>query len=89
MLPTDCEIRVVNASASVGITSKSQFPANTEHIQAQIDKYKPAIILGCGKVAHAGLDKLEVSYIAVPHPAYRALSNKRTAQIRRMLQGEI
>ena len=85
MLPEDMNIWVDNASWNWGEESSACFPADLVHIKNLVSKLEPEKILACGRIAQEGLRKLNIEYIPAPHPAYRALSKKMTAEIRSKL----
>lgn len=85
MLPEIAETFIVNASSRVGTHASSIFPPEPAYVLGYIKEYAPDCILACGKVAEEAvnaLTEIDMPIIYAPHPAYRALSKRMTADIR-------
>jgi len=85
MIPDDMEVCVINASPQTGNHANATFPADPAHIKRWYYRIKPDVILACGTVAHAGLVDAKLEHIYAPHPTWRQLSKKQTAEIREKL----
>lgn len=88
MIPENTKYVVINASPRIGDNADSLYGANLEHIKKHIDEIKPGVIVACGNIAQKGCEALGIRYIKAPHPAWRALSKKKTEEIRCMLEKE-
>jgi len=86
MFPVGINVVVVNASPLIGESAKSCFNADLSYIQEKIDRYRPAIICACGRIAQNGCRKLNLDFVSAPHPAWRALTKVQTKQIRNILK---
>lgn len=82
MLPDDAQVFVTNACTEVGFQASSLFRPDLSHIRQAIYMHEPDKILACGKVAQKALEQLDYDFVAAPHPAYRLLSKKMTAEIK-------
>jgi hypothetical protein len=86
MLPDEIETFITEASPMIGTKPSDAFEADLGFMRSEIQEHSNAkIILACGKIAQAGLDKLGVTYISAPHPAWRLLSKRMTAEIKEKL----
>lgn len=86
MLPDNCDYYIENSNKRIAKTSDGRYPPDISHMSRTIKRTNPKIILACGKISQEGLDTLNVPYIAAPHPAWRQLSKKQTAKIKRVLE---
>lgn len=86
MLPPDRDIEIVNANPAWGTHASARFPPDLSHLRQTIQRHGPRVILGCGRIAQQGLDTLGIDHYKAPHPAWRALTHERTAQIRTDLE---
>jgi hypothetical protein len=79
---------IINASPVVGTTADSFYPYDSDHISRRILEIKPDVILACGVSAKEGIDSVEVDVpvIKMPHPAYRALTNKTLDEVRERIK---
>jgi len=83
MLPDQADdVEVINASPRVGSAPTDSFPPDLEHIRAALTKYRPRVILGCGKLACNALRELRVEFITAPHPAWRQLRASNMAWVK-------
>jgi hypothetical protein len=87
-IPDSISTRIINANPNIGDTSGSFFPPNGEYVKRNIDKIKPDIILACGVSAKKAIDSInvDVPVIKMPHPAYRALTNKTLDEVKENIQ---
>jgi hypothetical protein len=76
VIPDNCKVMVINSSKFIGNNPNSYCIADTDYILEKLKLYKPDIICACGFVAHHGLEVLGIEHYSMPHPAYRAFSNK-------------
>jgi hypothetical protein len=88
MIPDGVRINVVNASPKIGDDPSARFGADLPHLKKVIDDFQPDKILACGNVAQAAMIDLGQEYVAAPHPAWRFLSKKMTADIKQQLSQE-
>lgn len=87
-LPTEIfAVAVCNASPALANSPDGIFPADLAHLRRVLKRTKPDLILACGKVAQEAVAEVSpaVPVVAMFHPAYRLLSNKKTAEIRSQL----
>ena len=91
MLPEDqrLSIIVINAASNVGLFSNAVLNPDLTHIANWVGRLQPDAIMACGMIAHAALDALQVSHMAVPHPAWRQLKNSQCDQIKETIQGMV
>lgn len=85
MIPNGIAYDVVNASPFVGNRSFVSFVADSMLMNARMYERQPDLVVLCGKVAQELAHVVEQHgrpYILAPHPAWRALSKVRTAEIR-------
>ena len=84
-IPEGIELVVINASPEVGNRSTAVFLADAMRMHVQMQGLHPDLVVLCGKVAQELLivvKDYERPYVLAPHPAWRALSKARTAEIR-------
>jgi hypothetical protein len=88
-IPDNVSIHIINANPSIGTTADSFYPPNSDHISRRISRIKPDIILACGVSAKKGIDSINVNVpvIKMPHPAYRALTNKTLDDVKEQIGG--
>jgi hypothetical protein len=86
MIPADTQAFVINSSLSIGDNPDSCYPADSAYIKNKIERIEPDIICACGKIAEDGLKKIGVEFVALPHPAWRQLSNDTVYAIRSRLE---
>jgi len=86
MIPPGWEVVVINASPRISSSSTEVFPPDVSHLSEWVRKTRPDVVLGCGKVAHRGLDLLGVTYISAPHPAWRSLSERTISRVRKTIK---
>jgi len=86
-IPAGADVHIVNASPEVGTESSSNFPPSPAHVQARIEKVQPKAILACGVNAQTVVHLLRpnIPVVEMPHPAYRALTNKTLDNVRQKL----
>lgn len=89
MIPNNCDIAVINSTLEIGDDASSYFQADLVYLTKKINEIMPDYICACGKVAQEGLRKLGKEFISAPHPAWRALSKKTTADIQAQLQAQL
>jgi hypothetical protein len=85
MIPDGVEYFVINSSPEIGDHPASCYKGDPEYVKEKISFYRPAIIVGCGKIAHQALNEAGVVFLPVPHPAFRCLSKKTTSNIKALL----
>jgi ABC-type Fe3+-hydroxamate transport system substrate-binding protein len=83
-LPETAEISIINSNPQVGEKADSYFKPDYEYVKNKFDELKPDVILACGTNGKKILETLEFNIPAIhmPHPAYRALTNKLLDEIR-------
>lgn len=89
MIPEGIEYGVVNASPFVGSTSGSIFAADKVLMTLRLVRYRPHLVVLCGKVAEQLaplLDEFGQGYLVTPHPAWRMLSKEQTASIKQDIE---
>lgn len=71
-------VRVANASPEVGRSAVEAFPPDPLHILGILDRHRPSrCVLACGRPASEALAGLWPGpLVAMPHPAYRLLTNE-------------
>ena len=91
MLPPGESVIIRNASPVVGTAASDCFDPDPEYMANQILSEEPNRILVCGEQAKDGFFKMLDTHrlppyvkrvVFAPHPAYRALSKKKTSAIR-------
>ena len=83
VIPDNAEIKIVNSNPSIGIKSDSYFKPDVDYVKTEIGIFAPEVILFCGR--NGKILMKEISFnksIHMPHPAYRALSKKMTAEVK-------
>ena len=85
MLPSNLNIKIINASQKIGCYADAQFPPDKKYLKNNISEFQPDVILACGRIAQQGMDALNIPYMAVPHPAWRLLSKIKTKEIKSTL----
>jgi hypothetical protein len=85
MIPDGAEAYVINSTPLIGDDAKSCFKSDTGYMKLMIEQYNPMVICACGKIAQEGCEKLGVTHIKAPHPAWRRLSKEITSDIRRQI----
>lgn len=88
MLPDsdDLVVTVINSTGEIGTRPQAVLPADLTHISNWLREVMPDLVITCGKIAHGALSKIGVAHIAVPHPAWRRLSNEQVENIRADLE---
>ena len=89
MLPSNFNIKIINASEQIGCYSSALFPPDKNYLRTKIDEFQPNVILACGRIAQQGLKALNISYTAGPHPAWRLLSKIKTEEIKLTLEKQL
>jgi len=75
-LPDNVNIHIINANPDVGITATSNFPPDPAYVMSKIKELKPDVILACGHNAKEAIRDIDMPFVTMPHPAYRALTNQ-------------
>ena len=92
MLPSDLNIKIINASPKIGCYADALFPPDKKYLRHNINEFQPDVILACGRIAQQGMNVLDMPYMAAPHPAWRLLSKIKTEEIKltliKQLNGE-
>ena len=90
-LPKNASVRIINASPLVGREVSSNFEPDIEYIEKSLTKIKPCVILACGVNARKGIGQVDtdIPVIEMPHPAYRALTNKTVDGVRKQIEDRI
>jgi hypothetical protein len=66
------EWETTNASAEIGGQSAARFPADLDHLRAEIEDVQPDLILAFGKIAAVALPRVWNGPLIIgPHPAAR------------------
>jgi hypothetical protein len=86
MLPDDAQVFVINSSPLIGECPDSCYPADSDYIENKIKHIEPDVICACGKIAESGLRSIGIEFVALPHPAWRQLSNDMVCAIKRHLE---
>ena len=89
-IPSTVSARIINASPNIGGNSDSFFQPDSEYISRKLVEIKPDIILACGVAAKKGIDSIDVDVpvIKMPHPAYRALTNKTLDDVKELIRND-
>ena len=87
-IPESVNVSIINASPNVGIDADSYFHPERSYVLGKFREIKPDIILACGVNAKKVIDSIDVSVpvIKMPHPAYRALTNKTLDDVKEMIE---
>lgn len=85
MIPDGVDAYVINSSPIIGETPGSCFKADENYLKNKITEINADFVCGCGKIAQDGLGKTGIKFIALPHPAWRALSKDHTSYIKNFL----
>jgi len=85
MIPEGVDVEIINSTPRIGETSSDCFQPDLFYIKQHVAVIIPDVILACGKVAQTACEKLQLDYIAAPHPAWRQLSNIQIDNIREQL----
>ena len=90
-IPENASIRIINASPLVGREVSSNFEPDIEYIEKSLTKIKPCVILACGVNARKGIRQVDtaIPVIEMPHPAYRALTNKEVDRVCKQIEEQI
>lgn len=81
------EVVVCNASPALADSPDGIFPADLGHLRRVVRRTEPDVILACGRVAQKAMAEISpaIPVVAMSHPAYRLLSNQKTAEIKSQL----
>jgi hypothetical protein len=72
-----CRIHYTNANPKLGDNPESKMPADLKHLKRSARRTAPDMIIACGKIAEEAVRTIwDGSLIAIPHPAYRLLTNR-------------
>lgn len=87
-IPAGFDINIINASPKIGRKASSNFKEDDSYVSKKLQEIKPEVILTCGVNAGKVMKKIvtDVPVITMPHPAYRALSNKTLFSIKKQLE---
>lgn len=87
-IPDGLDISIINASPKVGKKSSSNFRPDSVYVGKKVEELVPDIILACGVNAKKVIDSVDVNVpvIKMPHPAYRALTNKKLEEVKEMIR---
>jgi hypothetical protein len=87
-IPADVSVSIINASPVVGDTADSNFKPDLEYVRKHLTRIKPCVILACGVNAKKVVDMLDtdIPIIKMPHPAYRALTNKKLEEVKQQIE---
>jgi hypothetical protein len=90
-IPKGVSIRIINASPLVGRKAGSNFKPDIEYIEKSLTEIQPCVILACGVNARKGIRQVDtdIPVIEMPHPAYRALTNKTVDGVRQQIEERI
>ena len=80
--PEDRDYYICNATEQWANDAIVALKSDPEWLARIVAWLRPDYVLACGRVAQRGLDRLGISYIEAPHPAWRALTKERTAAVR-------
>lgn len=86
MIPDGAQAFVINSSPTIGECPDSCYPADSDYIEDKIQHIEPDIICACGRIAQGGLTEVGVKFVALPHPAWRQLSNSMVHAIKKNLE---
>lgn len=77
-IPDNVSTTIINASPNIGDNADSNFKPDSTHVRKRMRSIKPDIILACGVNAKKVMSEIEtdIPVLKMPHPAYRALTNK-------------
>jgi len=92
IVPNACDIIFGNASPKIGNNPNSFFSYDENHVGRMILKYKPDLVLLCGKEAGKAenlIRKIGLPYVLSLHPAARILSNEYCKSKRKEIIREI
>lgn len=89
-IPENISVRIINASPLVGRMSSANFKPDREYVEKMYKEIKPDVILACGVNARKVIDSIDVDVpvIKMPHPAYRALTNKKLDEVKERIINE-
>ncbi len=59
------------ASPEIGSHSSACFPADLDHIRAILERERPDVVIGFGKIACEALRTFSCNLVEAPHPAAR------------------
>lgn len=69
-------VEYTNASPRVSWRPDGKFPADLEHLRAELARFRPTYVLACGLVAEGAMREIwRGPLLAIPHPASRVLTN--------------
>lgn len=87
-IPAGFTINIINSSPRIGTNADSYFREDDTYVSRKIQEIKPEVILACGVNAKKVIDKIKpsVPVVTMPHPAYRALTNKTLYDIKETLE---
>lgn len=78
-----------NTTPMVGASPDSVIPPDEAHILAILERRSPRVVVACGKQAEDALSRLwDGALLALPHPAYRVLTDSVYREARSMLQAD-
>lgn len=81
------DIHVDNTTSKVGDDPTSKLPPEPEYVTRMLAEHSPQAIIACGDQARETAVQLWAGKIlAVPHPAYKMLTNKLLDEGRRLLR---
>lgn len=79
-----------NTTAEVAATPDGVCQPDCEHIADVIERRKPSLVICCGKQARTALELVwSGKMIAVPHPAYRLLTNEVYEKVRTCIENPV
>lgn len=65
-----------NASPRVSWEVDGEFPADLDHVRAELERFKPTHVLACGRIAEGAVRETWTGpMLAIPHLACRVLTN--------------
>jgi hypothetical protein len=86
-IPDGIDFTIINSNPKIGEKSNSYFPPDANHVNREIAKFNPKVILFCGCNGKILMDEIKFeNSVHMPHPAYRALTKKITSDTKKKIK---